>query len=280
MATNESPRSSREWLLGELKTRSSVGNPKFAPWEAVLARMEKNGYVVPSPEKLVPPTKDERVRTIIKEYARNPWDRDTVSKTWSELWKSENWGDDFYEYDVPDCDRTSDEIEELHDEGRMMVYVPPALSTKESRFLLLQEFEPYVTVSNGEEVRGVNTKEQSGWIDVEYDVRYDHPTRGLTPSEADTALQKRGRTGQTLNTYIVASVFHRLIYGQFFDDLVPSRITGTNHAGHPIYISYYQPSNSYELISDHTLLGLGDEWNTSEHHPQIVTRSAGMKKAA
>lgn len=113
---------------------------------------------------------------------------------------------------VPPLDRTEAEVKELEARGRMLVYVHPEISTAKAIPTLALTLPGVDSrVSN----KYKNKIDQHGWLDVEKSVETPHV--GISPEETIQKLKEDGLEPQTVNTYLIASVFSRFINGEYFD---------------------------------------------------------------
>ncbi len=166
--------------------------------------------------------------------------------TWHNIWKA--WGKILdVKVVVPECDRTPEEVQVLESRGRMLIYLPPLLSTAEN-LPQLQGLIPAQDQSSRGWVdagrsRIINHYEQHGWLSVESAHQlYEEPKSKAWLSSPfhsmhedlrsiqeqiqklqEAALYRKSGlesgklVGQTINTYILGSLFSKLLTGKYFD---------------------------------------------------------------
>ncbi len=172
---------------------------------------------------------ESEVNKIRSLYEKRVHTYKLITEVWRRFW---NWRMEkkLVEIYVPPCDRSSEEIRELEEEGRMLIYVPPVFSASEGLRRLNDFFVSYEAAGLPKAEDIINNHEQHGWLDVEKSLRAPHIGKG----EATIALleSERGWKVQTLNTYIIGSEFSQLVSGHCFDEgtysMVASRSEGEN----------------------------------------------------
>src|SRR3989344_2880420 len=111
---------------------------------------------------------------VIREYKTTSHTPELIYKTWQAIWNA--WGEPIgHSFDVPACDRTSEQLEALRAEVRGVLLVPDEIYTKEGLALLGRIFPKMGNWSVGENTTVVNEREGEGCIDVEMTV--DAPYR-------------------------------------------------------------------------------------------------------
>ena len=98
--------------------------------------------------------------------------------------------------DVPDCDRTIEEIRELEAEGRTLIYKPPGITLDRLRLM-----------HPGKEIRpskGILSEEHPGWLDVTSQMD-DIPKIWRDEGKTITRIEQEqiGRFPMTLETFFI-----------------------------------------------------------------------------
>jgi hypothetical protein len=173
----------------------------------------------------------------ISEYTTGLLTPELIDATWQTVWNS--WGNSLegHRFEVPSCDRSALELEELKQQGRHVLLVPDEVMTPEG-LVLLGKLIPHKSAPNGilwgeSAIREItNYDNRGGTIDVEM---RDNPNPNLTEAELKRLFDEQGRTGQRLSTYIIGSLFSRLLTGKPFDsNFRSSRLLGSSYDNHGI----------------------------------------------
>lgn len=166
---------------------------------------------------------------VMYEY-RQAWETNTltpdlVNRTWQTFWrvKAEN-ANLGYEFEVPVCDRTTEELAELRAQNRGVVLLPGAIMTVKGLRTLNTIF-PEIVVSGLERLSVFVQSEEGGCVDVEMDL--EPPYRNHIGREIRKTLEQQRREGQRLQTYIIASCFSKELTGNYFDENTASTLLGT-----------------------------------------------------
>lgn len=211
-----------------------------------------------------PQAQDELDR-ILAEYKSQPLTPELVTKTWQTFLRSsvEKSGLSFPVGDIPACDRTAEELEQLRKEGRFMVYVPDV------DYPLLGKIFPKMQSYATQEGSPIKDKYQShGWIDVEGDL--ESPDRNTTEKDLEKLFESKGKRGQTLKAYIWASQFNKALTGNYFDEKDSwSRLLGSRRGGNVARVGFYS----------HGGLRVGWGLGPQDRDPDLGGRSEGVKKA-
>lgn len=192
---------------------------------------------------------------VIREYKTKPHKPELITATWQILWKA--WGEKVSIIPtVPLCDRTKEELLELTQKNRMMVYVPDELAAGEDVRLLGRCFSPwmgqYIT-QKGYLV--ANEHNYGGWYDIELNI--DASYTDTTEDQIKDIFALREISGQRLNTYIIGSLASNLFFGRYFDSgRTWSRLPGSYHNGLMIGAGF----NSDEIL---VYWGLKSEYSDS-----------------
>jgi hypothetical protein len=148
------------------------------------------------------------------------------------------------EIEVPDCDRSTEEIARLEHmrEPRTLVYVPPELTTPEGLLTLGRMFSGLDAMSA---MRSSVSESGGGWIDIESRAEPPHEPRDISgfsmdqrlkllTSDAEGAFRRNGVSGQRLATYIIGSEMNNVLTGRHFDRGGRSLLLGTRINGEVI----------------------------------------------
>lgn len=186
-------------------------------------------------------------------YLNEPHTSKLLTKTWDNTWLL--WGLELgIEFSVPPCPINTEEIKRLEEDGYMAIYVPEELSKAEGKDVLRKLFKfktfngfGYHTTPDDKQVLYnsiENQLEQSGWLSVEknaflsrqgiYVVREADKLKYLKDS-----LKSKDRTGQTIDTYIIASEFSDLFFRKPFDSGSTDTIVlfESTYKNQPLFVS-------------------------------------------
>lgn len=164
-----------------------------------------------------------------------------VTDVFKEIWgiRTKNIG---LKIEIPFCDRTSDELEELRKKGLRIGYMPKELASKENMPLLLMVFyqllsEPIDTIGD----RYKNKVSGYGWFD--YEATEVAPNLNTTEDQLRKIIKKQGRQEMNLNEYVVAGMDNNLFANSFFDTQgsghTGSRLLGSTNFGNVIGGKFY-----------------------------------------
>ncbi|MBI4080274.1 MAG: hypothetical protein HY430_00720 [Candidatus Levybacteria bacterium] len=212
----------------------------------------------------------DRLSQAIQEYKTSPHTPELIDRTFQTVWSV--WGESIgHSFDVPACDRSSEELESLRTEGRGVLLVPDEVYTREGLILLGRVFPKMNSWSVGEDTTVVNEHTGGGCIDVEMTVDAPYRTdRGYTEQQLRDAIAADGREGQRVATYIVGSQISKLLTGRLFDKgSTSSRLPGSSDGGRTMG-AYFAP-NGYLHVSSN----LDPQYQS----PRLGGRSEGRHKA-
>jgi hypothetical protein len=202
----------------------------------------------------------------VKEFKEKPHTPEMVTSYWQTLWKV--WGEKAgLSLTIPSCDRTRKEITRLEKEGRKLVYVPTEVASQENRHLLGRIFPEMQSYSVKKDNPVTNESNQGGWFDIEANL--DSPNRNTKENDLKNLFEKQGKSGQRLNTFIIASQDAKLQTGHYFDENTWSRLVGSRSAGRVVDASF----GVLGRLRVHWSLGPQD------HFSSWGGRSEGVKKA-
>ncbi len=213
--------SSLEKFRKEARNRLAKQSPEELPLKEVIERREQAAPQTTTnvsainiePSKNGPSKELTTFRETIEEYKSSPHTPESEKKYWQARW--EYYGTKAgLNIDVPPCDRTQEEINELTDKKRKLIYVPPQLSTIEG-LTLLGKMHKKLGLYALEGKNIVNESDVSGWIDVE--AALDIPNKGTTEPELRKKFEEEGKIGMNLPAYIIASEDSKDITRQRFD---------------------------------------------------------------
>lgn len=201
----------------------------------------------------------------VREFKEKPHTPEVVTSYWQTLWQV--WGEKVgLSLTIPACDRTAEEIVQLEEEGRKLVYVPDHVASQKSRHLLGRMFPEMQSYSVKENNAVTNESNQGGWFDIEASL--DSPNFNTTEKDLEGQFKREGKVGQRLNTYIVGSQDAELQTGYFFDEMTFSRLLGSRYDGHVVVAD----SRVYGV------LGVGWSLGPRDHISGWGGRSEGVKK--
>lgn len=213
----------------------------------------------------------EALSPFIQEYkaAKVPTP-DLVNNTWQGIWKVIGEKVDF-EYQVPECDRTQEELAQLRKENRAVLLLPNDIYTPEGLVRLGQAFPLMNSSATNPEVaaRISHSSYEGGSIDIE--MVHDAPYRtrqGYNEKQLREKIAADGRVGMRLPTYIIGGQFSKLLTGHYFDENTWSR-TPESFLGGRALTAYFGSVGR---------LGV-DGWFPSSQDPHLGGRSEGVKRA-
>lgn len=207
---------------------------------------------------------DTRLAHAIQLFKERPLSPESLTEYWQTRWKVYGEKANLHII-VPPCDRTQEEIEQLRQEQRKLVYVPQDVLLSPQGLVLLKTMHSHL----GKKGRYfANTTDVPGWVDIEETT--SPPNTNTTEPELLEQLQRQGKIGQRLATYIVGSYDSKDLTGKFFDDAThaTSRLAGTKNPQKDILIGTFQPTGSIDIFSLLPTLST----------PLLGGRSEGIKK--
>lgn len=248
--------------------------PEPAPAQTVI-------YVNSEPlrEVLNTPTEaTERMMEWMGKY-KEAWNEERLTKrlvteTWYSFWyaMSSKVGLE-HEFQVPECDRTPEELLALKRRNRTVVYLPDKIMADGGMELLasmMPEVRPILSMSMSNPIK------EGGWVDVEMGVKPPEWTLNRTAREMQTAFRDRELEGQRLQTYVVASKFRELLDGHFFDQMDEDRSrTRTVLIGSLSHRTHIQP---FEILRANDGSFRLDSGAWGRKHELSGFRSEGIRK--
>lgn len=203
----------------------------------------------------------------LAEYKNKSHTSEFITSHWQTLWKV--WGERVnLSLDIPPCDRTEEEVKQLEEEGRKLIYVPQQLSVQKDRHLLGQIFPKMSSYSVEENNPIGNETNAFGWLDIETSI--DSPNVNSTEEELKQLFKSQKREGLDLNEYIIGSQHAKLTKGRYFDEgLTLSRLLSSRDEGRVVHAYFFSDGR------------LRVRWDLSrlDRYPRIGGRSRGVKKA-
>ncbi|OGH15100.1 MAG: hypothetical protein A2860_00210 [Candidatus Levybacteria bacterium RIFCSPHIGHO2_01_FULL_37_33] len=206
------------------------------------------------------------VSVLLPEYQTGPHTPELITSLWKAIWMDSGRKIDA-EIQVPLVDRTEEEIKELEEQGRMMIYVPRGIATQDTRHLLGRIFPKMQGNSVKEQNPVANEGIESGWFDIESSL--NSPNLKTTEEDLRELFKSQGKQGQTLNQYIIGSQFLKLTTGHYFDEDTYSRLLGSRCGGRVVHASFNRDGR------------LGVNWvlGPSGRDDRWGGRSSGVKKS-
>lgn len=218
------------------------------PLSSIAAPVEKQAVKTPEADSIV---------LAIAEYEAKSLTPEIVNKTWQTLWKV--WGETVgQKFDVPSCDRTSEELAQLQKENKAVLLIPGNVD-----LVTLGRIFPQMVSWAVSEGTIIAEQSKGGSIDIEMDLNSPH--RDTTEAQARDLLKSQGRDGQRLKTYIVGSQFSKLLTGHYFDENSWSRLPGSRVGGRLVHARCYSVGN----------LNVNSDLNPRDRRPSVGFRSEG-----
>lgn len=209
------------------------------------------------------------LRAAIQEYKDQPHTPELITRVWQTIWGVDGQKAGLV-IEVSVCDRTQEELVKLEQEGRMLVYVPPELSTQENRHLLGEMFPKMKSYSTEKGNPVTSEPNQYGWVDVEANV--EAPNTNTNEGKLRSLFASQGREGVSLNSYIIASQFSKRVEGKYFDEgLTWSRLLGSRLGRWVVSALFLRFNSDGRLRVCWVLLPL-------VRSPVLGGRSAGVKR--
>ncbi len=203
----------------------------------------------------------DKVGKVVVEYNSQPLTPELVNKTWQTLWTE--WGKRVGQtFEIPQCDRTSEELAQLKKENKAVLLIPDNVD-----LIMLGKIFPQMQSRAVSEGTTVTESSKGGSIDTEMDL--DSPNRDTTEFQAKDFLKQNGRNGQRLRTYIIGSQLSKLLTGHYFDENAYSRLPGSRNEARMVLAHFHSDG------------GLHVRWHLGplHHDPDMGFRSEGVRKA-
>ncbi|MDO8618402.1 MAG: hypothetical protein Q7R49_00490 [Candidatus Daviesbacteria bacterium] len=229
-------------------------------------------------EAIITPTDKDRLlrdamRPFVQEYsAAKVLTPDLIDHTWQGIWRVIGERVE-YEYQVPTCDRTTEELEKLKKEGRAVLLLPSDIYTPDGLVRLGRAFplmRSWIT-NPKEAVKISHGSTEGGSIGIEMSLDAPYRTsKGYRQQELVDRITADGRSGQRFPTYLVGSQFSQFLTGQYFDINTWSRLPGSSYGGRMLHAYFYSDgvANVYDGY-----------WSPRIQYPRLGGRSEGVKRA-
>lgn len=197
----------------------------------------------------------------IAEYKKSPLTPELVNTTWQTIWTE--WGKRIdQKFEVPLCDRTSEELAQLQKENKAVLLIPDNVD-----LVMLGKMFKQMKSRAVSEGTTVTETSKGGSIDIEMDL--DSPHADTTEAQANNFLKQQGRDGQRLKTYIIGSQLSKLLIGHYFDENSWSRLPGSRCGGCMVAARFHSDGRLVVISVLHP----------QSRGPFVGFRSEGVKKA-
>lgn len=195
-------------------------------------------------------TSPERTLELVTaEYKKKPDDHSLLAEFNQQFWNEsrERMGLSRADLVVKDCPYSDDDIRKFMGLGRSFrksarlndfgLYVPEVISTAPDGLVLLGKGYPLLgswAFEAGTSARNVDKDEKGillfGWMRTEKDI--NAPYLGTNQAQAEEAVKKAHRIGDTLNVYAAAGEQSKLLFDQYPDEVrIWVRILSSRFAG-------------------------------------------------
>lgn len=260
------------WVETELRASVDPKDAERADLISVMLKSRGKDISLPSEEAAIQAKiESERhakrqYRTVFTEYQSNQHTPEFLTSTWQTIYtvwsKDQNLGIE----EIPPCDRTLEEIQELENKGRMVFYLPQELYEWGNGYFL------ETRKANAEHRNFVSTLKDvnklHGWLDI--DAGADASYMGTSEAELKEIIEPEGRVGANVNAYVVSSIFCKKVSGLYLDENgTKSRLLGTTMNNNGAVIFYYQRGGPF---------GVKFSSNPNEKNQKLGGRSVGYRK--
>lgn len=280
---------SLEWVKRHLSEAGKPGDQPLA--ERLNKRIQKHGdFPLPQPaaseseesRQLVPVTASAPAMLVpyrgsairLSEYAFVEKDPEFIHELLSRYWKTAaSQIEDTVE--VPKPEFSLEDVQKAERRGLAYFYMPPEYSSIEALPKLAEMFHfaqgpytykegPYTYLGN--KLHNLPSKNsEGGWMTIEWQ---DYaPFTNTSEHITRILLGEMKRDGQTFNTFIAASGYHKLLTNRFFDEERICRLLGTELDGRPLVVSS-RPETGVIVVQDSKKIG-------RNVHPLVGARSIG-----
>lgn len=213
--------------------------------------------------------RNDPLALVIEAYKNQPHSLELVTKTHQAIWAIRGESIEM-SFDVVPCPNTQEELEKLEKEGKRVGYLPPELSTDQSREILAKMFPAMQDRSFQKDILVTNDEDFAGWFD--YEAGIEPPYRRLKEYQYMERIKKDGRRMLTLNEYIVAGQDSKLFTSQYLDvtyTFSSSRL-GSRRDGHIVDAGFYEDG----FLRVHSYL-----LEPPYPYPPLGGRTSGAKRA-
>lgn len=263
------------WIESQLRESWDPRDIERADLIAAMLKARGKDIPLPSEEEAIQAQFDaerlitQQYRTAIDEYKLKQHTPEFLTSTWQAVYR--NWFKnlDIPLEEIPSCDRTLEEIQELEKKDRMVLYIPEELYQWGNGYFL-DKRRGNVEVSDYVD-RFEDKYKLHGWLDI--DAKVEAPYGGTSVEELKRAIELEGRLGATVNPYIICSLFTKEVFGYHLDEKgTRSRLLGTVVNDQPV-VFYYGGNHS-------TPFGVEFSSDSNEKEPKLGGRSIGVKQVA
>lgn len=262
------------WIESQLRESWDPRDHERADLIAAMLKARVDDIPLPSEEAAIQASFDaerlvrQQYKSAIREYKLNPHTPEFLTTTWQAVHKYWFKSLDISMTEIPPCDRTLEEIQELEKKRRIMLYIPEELYQWGNGYFLdirRADAEARDYVGKFEDKYKLH-----GWLDI--DAAVEVPNRGTSVEELQKAIEAEGRIGATVNLYVICSNFTKEVSGYRLDEKgTRSRLLGTTVGSQPVV--FYHESN------ESTPFGVEYSSDPKEKNPKLGGRSVGIKQA-
>lgn len=225
---------------------------------------------------VTPALQDRQLRDALRPFVQEYKDAkvhtpELVDHTWQKMWGEIGRVVDF-KYQVPSCDRTTEELAKLQQEGKAVLLLPDDIYTPEGLVRLGRAFPLMRSwTTNPENAAKISYGSNiGGSIDIEMSLDAPYRTsKGYKQKELVDKIAADKRAGQRLPTYLVGSQFSQLLTGHYFDENTWSRLPESFRGGRMLRAGFFSGGE----------VSVGSRWGPGVQSPRLGGRSEGVKKA-
>ena len=207
-------------------------------------------------ERVTPALQDRQLRDALRPFVQEYQGAkvhtpELVNHTWRNIWGEIGGAVDFT-YQVPSCDRPTEELAQLKKENKAALLLPDDIYTSEGLVRLGRAF-PLMrswTTDPKEAARISYGSNIGGCIDIEMSLDAPYRTsKGYKQKELVNKIAADKRAGQRLPTYFVGSQFSQLLTGHYFDENTWSRLPESFFGGGMLGANFYSDGSvSVQLL--------------------------------
>lgn len=209
----------------------------------------------------------EILRRAIEEYKGHVTSPELVTALWQGIW--DKWGNKIgKKFEVPLVDRDVEELGQINEKGRIMIYQPKDLDWKalDKIFPEMKLKKRHAILLN--HMKDGNRGPQEGWSDTEGLLW--QPNRFYTESDALKLFEAEGRVGMGFAAYEIGSHFCMLTTGRYFDNDKDLWVRLPDSTINDRVISVRGGSQENLVLST--------RFGADEKRPNLIVRSQGFKK--
>lgn len=203
--------------------------------------------------------------SVIEAYQNQPHTPELLIHVHQAIWQLRGKIVDM-SFEVTQCLHTQEELAELKVSGKRVGYLPPELSTQQSRHILGEMFPEMGSPSVKEGNSVTNDEDPSGWFDYEANIA---PYLDTNEKQLEDKVAKDGRKLLSLNQYIIASQDSKQFTGQYLDEVEIWVRLGSRFGGRVVQACFYRDG------------GLDVSWHRKPDDCSRILggRSSGVKRA-